>query len=86
MTAMDRLRRVLGHRLSVAALIELALWLAVPYLTIGFVWAVLHTAQVERIEARLSVVMPTGADIAAFGLTTAFWPASIPIADACPAP
>ncbi|OBK18092.1 hypothetical protein [Mycobacterium asiaticum] len=86
MTAMDRLRRVLGHQLSVAALIELGLWLALPYLCIGLVWASLHYPQVERIQARLSQMTPAGADVAAFGLTTILWPASIQIADACPAP
>ncbi|OBI87487.1 hypothetical protein A9X00_24180 [Mycobacterium sp. 1245805.9] len=82
---MDVLRRLLRYEVSVGALIELALWLAIPYLTIGFVWAVLHTEQTQRIQARLENVFPTAPDIAAFGLTAALWPASIQIADACPA-
>lgn len=82
--AMDRLRRILQYRVTVGALIEVALWLAIPYLAIGFVWATLHTEQTRRIQTRLEAVMPTGADVAAFGLTTALWPASIQIADACP--
>ncbi|OBI21209.1 hypothetical protein A5712_01420 [Mycobacterium sp. E2327] len=82
---MDLLRRVLQYEVSVGALIELALWLAIPYLSIGFVWAVLHTDETQRIQARLEPVFPTASDVAAFGLTAALWPASIQIADACPA-
>jgi len=79
------LRRVLSYQVSIAALIEVALWLAIPYLLIGFVWAFLHPGQVEQIETRLSKVMPASADVAAFGVTAALWPASIQIANACPA-
>ena len=81
---MDLLRRVLQHRVSIGALIEVALWLAIPYLAIGFVWAVLHGEQTQRIQTRLETVLPSGADVAAFGITAALWPASIEIADACP--
>ena len=76
---------MLSYQVSIAALIEVALWLAIPYLWIGFVWAFLHAGQVEQIETRLLKVMPAGADVAAFGVTAALWPASIQIADACPA-
>jgi hypothetical protein len=78
------LGRVLAYRVSVGALIEIALWLAIPYLCIGFGWALLHTEQVQQIQTRLEQVLPSGADVAAFGLTAALWPASIQIADACP--
>ncbi len=80
-----RLDRVLHHQVSVGALVELALWLALPYLCIGLAWAVFHSEQVERIQARLENVLPAGADVAAFGLTTVLWPASLWLADACPA-
>ncbi len=82
---MDRLRRIRQYQVSVGALIEMALWLAIPYLSIGFAWTLFHTEQTQRIQARLESVVPAGADVAAFGLTTALWPASIQIADACPA-
>jgi hypothetical protein len=82
--AMALLRRVLEYQVSIGAPIEVALWLAIPYLSIGFVWALLHTEQVQQIQTRLEQVLPTGADVAAFGLTTALWPASLQIADACP--
>jgi hypothetical protein len=82
---MTALQRLLNHRVSVGALLELALWLAVPYLCIGFAWATLHGEQVAQIQTRVQKVSPVGADLAAFGLVTALWPASIQIADACPA-
>lgn len=82
---MALLRRVLEHRVSVEALIEFALWLAIPYLAIGLVWAVVHPEQTERLRVRLEPVLPAGADVGSFGLMTALWPASIQIADACPA-
>jgi hypothetical protein len=81
---MGLLRRVLEHQVSIAALIEAALWLALPYLCIGLVWAVFHSEQVQQIQTRLEKVLPTGADVTAFGLTAALWPASLQIADACP--
>jgi len=83
--AMDLLGRALRYEVSVGALIEIALWLAIPYLTIGFVWAVLHPEETQRIHARLENVFPVASDLAAFGLTAALWPASIQIADTCPA-
>ncbi|OBH84413.1 hypothetical protein A5681_01655 [Mycobacterium scrofulaceum] len=83
---MDLLRRTLRHQVRIGALIELALWLAIPYLCIGFAWAVFHADETGRIQARVEAVFPTGADAIAFGLTTALWPASIQIAHACPAP
>jgi hypothetical protein len=74
------------YRVRVGALVESALWLAIPYLCIGFVWTVFHAEEAARIQARVAAVFPVAADAVAFGLTTALWPASIPIAHACPAP
>ena len=82
---MALLQRVLNHQVSIGALIEVALWLAIPYLCIGFVWSSVHTEQVQQIQTRLEKLFPVGADLAAFGLATALWPVSIQIADACPA-
>ena len=82
--AMDLLRRALQRQVSVGALIEVAVWLALPYLAIGFTWTLLHPEQTQRIQARLETVSAMGSDLAAFGLSTALWPASLQIADACP--
>jgi hypothetical protein len=84
--ALGWLGRVANFQVSISALIEVGVWLAVPYLCIGVVWSLFHPEQVARIQTRLESVVPTGADVGAFGLTTALWPASIQIADACPAP
>lgn len=83
---LDRLRCLLDHRVSIAALIEAAVWLAIPYLSIGLVWASLHADQVQQIQTRLAKVMPVSADLGAFGVATALWPVSIQIANSCPAP
>jgi hypothetical protein len=79
------LRRVLAYQVSIEALIELAMWLAIPYLVVGLVWALVHPEQTQQLQTRLERVLPAGADVGGFGLMMAFWPASIQIADACPA-
>ena len=80
------LQRVLNHQVSIGALIAVALWLAIPYLCIGFVWSSLHGEQVQQIQTRLEKLSPTGADLFGFRVSaTALWPASMQIADACPA-
>ncbi len=83
--ALDLLRRVLRRRVSVAALMELAAWLAVPYLLLGFGWQISHPDETLRIQARLQPVLPVGADVVGFGLTVVLWPASVEIANTCPA-
>lgn len=82
--AMDLLRRVLQRQVSVGALIEIAVWLALPYLVVGFTWTVLHPEQTQRIQARLENVSPVAADLVGFGLSAALWPAALQIADGCP--
>ena len=83
--ARARLQRVLEQQVSIGALLELALWLAVPYLCVGIAWTVVHPEQTQQIQTRLETVLPAGADVGAFGLVTALWPASLQIATACPA-
>ena len=36
------LRRVLSFKVSIEAMIEVALWCAIPYITIGVVWTFFH--------------------------------------------
>ena len=59
--------RVLKYQVSTGALIEVALWLAIPYLSIGLVWSFFHAEQIQQIQTRLEKVSPAGADVAAFG-------------------
>src|SRR5271155_1185951 len=83
--AMALLRRILAYPVSIGTLIELGLWLATPYLAVGLVWSLVHPKQTEQIQTRLEKVLPAGTDLGGIGLMAALWPASIQIADACPA-
>jgi hypothetical protein len=83
---MAQVQRVLNYQVSIGALIELAFWLAIPHLCVGLAWTVVHPEQTQRIQTRLEKVLPAGADVGAFGLMTALWPAPLQIADACPSP
>nr|WP_156690036.1 hypothetical protein [Mycobacterium sp. Marseille-P9652] len=80
----DGLNRVLRYEVSIGGLIEAAVWLTIPYLSIGFVWASVHAEETQRIHARLENLLPVGSDVVAFGVTAALWPASMQIASACP--
>jgi hypothetical protein len=68
------LRRVLSRRVSVEAMIEFALWMAVPYIVIGLVFAFFGAEQVQLIETRLQTRLPAGSEIAAYLLTALLWP------------
>lgn len=68
------LRRLLFAEVSIADLIETAMWLAVPYLVIGVGFTFLHPEYVQFFEAQLTTRVPAGADLAAFGQTTLLWP------------
>jgi hypothetical protein len=77
------LRRVLTRRVSVEAMIEFALWMAVPYIVVGLVFAFFGAEQVQLIQTQLKTVLPAGADLAAYVLTALFWPASLFGVDVC---
>ena len=77
------LRRVLSRRVSVEAMIEFAMWMAVPYVVVGLVFAFFCAEQVALIETQLQTRLPAGADIAAYGLTALFWPAALFGVDVC---
>lgn len=81
---MTTLRRLLGYRVSIEAMIEVLLWLALPYLFIGLVWTFFHPDQVQAFEDQLSA-LPVGADLVAFGLTTVLWPVLLLGAEVCAA-
>ena len=68
------LRRLLSRKVSIAAMLEFAMWMAIPYLVIGIVWTFFNADDVARIENRLQTSLPAGADLGAFGATTALWP------------
>jgi hypothetical protein len=80
---MALLRRVLDHPVTVAAVLEFAMWLAVPYIIIGVTWAFLHAGRVQELEFEWNQAVPIGADIAAFGEATALWPALLLLPTSC---
>ena len=71
---MTGLRRLLSRKVSIEAMLEFAMWLAIPYLVIGIVWTFFNADDVARIESRLETSIPAGSDLGAFGTTTALWP------------
>jgi hypothetical protein len=83
---MASIRRALQHPVSVQALIEFALWLALPYLAVGFFWAVVHSPNVAELQAEWNHVVPAGADVAGFGEAAALWPAVLLLPTTCTAP
>jgi hypothetical protein len=54
------LRRVLSRRVSVEAMIEFALWMAIPYIVVGLVFAFFGVEQVQLIETQLQTRLPAG--------------------------
>jgi hypothetical protein len=77
------LRRVLSRRVSVEAMIELAMWLLIPYLLIGLVCAFFDAEQVQLFEAALQTRVPAGAEILAFVQTAVMWPLLLLGGDVC---
>ena len=74
---MTMLRRLLSRRVSVEAMLEIVMWLAVPYLVIGLVWAFFDAEQVQLIDTAMRTRIPAGSDIGAFVLTALNWPARL---------
>ena len=58
-------------------MIEFALWMAIPYVVIGLVFAFFSAEQVQLIETQLQTRLPAGSDVAAYGLTAMMWPAAL---------
>jgi hypothetical protein len=82
---LNRLRRVLSRKVSVEAMIEIAMWLAIPYLIVGVVWSFATADDVQRIETELQSRLPAGAELVAFGTTTALWPVLMIAPEVCTA-
>jgi hypothetical protein len=77
------LRRMLSRRVSVEAMLEIAMWLGVPYLLIGLVWAFFDAEQVQLIDTALRTKLPAGSDVGAFMVTALMWPAQLFGIDMC---
>ena len=76
-------RSVLSRRLSVADVVELHLWLAIPYVTIGLGWAFFHVDKVRHLEDTLQTLVPAGGGMAAYLLVAGLWPVYLLVPTAC---
>ena len=64
-------------------MIEFALWMAIPYIVVGLLFAFFRAEQVAVIQSQLQTRIPAGSDIAAYGLTAFLWPAEVFGVDVC---
>ena len=64
-------------------MIEFALWMAIPYIVIGLVFAFFGAEQVQLIETQLQTRLLAGSEIAAFVLTVLLWQAMLVGVDVC---
>lgn len=71
---LDALRRVLSYRVSIGALIVVALVLGTPYLVVGVIWSSIHTDHLARMDGIDMVVSFLGAIVS--------WPVLL-VADVC---
>src|SRR6476619_3641967 len=71
---MTGLRRLLSRKISIEAMLEFALWMAIPSLVIGIGWTFVNADDAARVESHLETRLPAGSELAAFGATTALWP------------
>ncbi|KWX65744.1 hypothetical protein [Mycobacterium sp. NAZ190054] len=76
-------RSVLSRRFCVADVIELGLWLLIPYVTIGLAWAFFRVEEVRQLENLLQVQIPAGGEILAYLLVAALWPIQVLLPAAC---
>ena len=71
---LDTVRHLLGYRVSVAALIGIAFLVGFPYLLIGVLWSISHTAHLDQLH---------GFDlVASFLASIVSWPALL-FTDVC---
>ncbi len=47
---LEKIRRVLGYQLTIAELIGLAIILGTPYLVVGAIWSMTHTAHLQHMH------------------------------------
>lgn len=65
---------MLARPVSVGAMLEALMWLALPNVVIGLAFTVMHPDHVRYRESQLQAWFPAGADVLAFGETTVWWP------------
>ena len=65
---------LLSRPVTVEAMIETLMWLALPYIVIGLVFTIANPEDVRALEKQVQTQLPAGADAASFGATTLLWP------------
>ena len=78
-----RARRLLGRKVSVEAMIEFGLWLAIPHILIGLGYSLLRYETITALEKQLQPLLPAAADLAAFGMVALLWPLFAVVPDLC---
>jgi hypothetical protein len=76
-------RRLLGRKVSVEAMIEFGLWLAIPHILIGLGYSLLRYETITALEKQLQPLLPAAADLAAFGMVALLWPLFAVVPDLC---
>lgn len=82
-TLLTKLRQVLKYEVSIETLIEVALWLAIPYLLIGLTWAFFHVGVVEQLQDQLTKILPAGAEVASYVAAALLWPVLVLLPSLC---
>jgi hypothetical protein len=78
------MRRVLARPVSVAALVEIAMWLAIPHLLIGTTWAVTHPDTMHALENSWGTILPAQlGNLAAWLAAFVVWPAILLLPTNC---
>ena len=67
-------RRLLSRKASVEAMMEFGLWAGLAHVVVGVVWTMVHFDTVTQLDVALQPLLPAGAELVAFGLTTVLWP------------
>ena len=83
---MSRLRGILRRRFKVADVLELGLWLAIPYVIAGIIWALFHYEVVTALQDQWGRWLPAGGEVAGFGIAIALWPALLLLPTVCQLP
>jgi hypothetical protein len=79
------MHRLLSRKVSVEAMIEFALWLAIPYIVAGLIWTFFHPGDMARVANQWDRVVPAGSQVVALVELTALWPVLITGVEICPA-
>ncbi|WP_231645456.1 addiction module protein [Mycolicibacterium mengxianglii] len=69
-----RVQRVLDQPLTVGALIEAVLWVALPYVVIGVIYASCHIELMGQLESAFSARFTVFADLVSLATLIGLWP------------